>query len=385
MTDHDWEGDGGAGGSAGAISGTADGRRGRPRSEKPGSPGHARSEKSGSRAANVVPFPGNWFGSVDELVPVHPEPRPPAGQSEPETPTVKIAPSIPEAWEPRVRIVPPAADPPADAEPMADVEATADAEVTAHAEVTEAAGLTADASAFWAGEASPLQEVIAAPVDSPPTLAEVPSVAAEPELEIDSSSVDSVSIPESPAPAAVDSEAQATRGRRGRWAPALAALVAAVAGGVLLVAHALPVGSTRGAGHVGGSLSARGRHKARALTQTVASPVTVTRTVEARDRPGRSSARTRHKAAGRGSNTAADAVGSDHAVDVANSQQTPASNHQSSASGKPTAASGHGSSPGTSTSASTGPPVAPKHSANSARSTSDCSTQSPDSGCLPNG
>lgn len=61
MTDQDWEVDGAGGGSAGADSGA----------------GAARPDRDGvgGRPANVVPFPGNWFGSIDELVPVHPEPR----------------------------------------------------------------------------------------------------------------------------------------------------------------------------------------------------------------------------------------------------------------------------------------------------------------------
>lgn len=97
MTDDDWEVERGTGKSGGATSGTA---------------GRSRRTKPGSRSANVVPFPGNWFGSVEDLVPVHPE----QDSSEPAVPVVELR-----------------------------------------------AEQVSDANAFWEGEAAPLQDVVSEP------------------------------------------------------------------------------------------------------------------------------------------------------------------------------------------------------------------------------
>jgi hypothetical protein len=202
LPDHDWEVDGRAGGSTGTDGGAADRRSGR--------------EKPDARAANVVPFPGNWFGSVDELVPIHSE-----------------------ADAPQLTTFAKAAAPPPEssAEP------------------------TPDASAFWDGEAAPLQRVVAAPTDLPSPL------------------VDADMLPE-PGAAQTGDAPQ----RRGRVrAPALAVLAAAAAG-VLLVVHVIPVGpGSRTARDHGLTAAASGRHDKQVATQTVTSPVTtVTTTTAAR-------------------------------------------------------------------------------------------------------
>jgi hypothetical protein len=68
--DQDWEVDGATAGSAGG-SGDEASRAERRESE---------SFTIGSRPGNVVPFPGSWFGSVEDLVPVHPGPLDSTGE-----------------------------------------------------------------------------------------------------------------------------------------------------------------------------------------------------------------------------------------------------------------------------------------------------------------
>jgi hypothetical protein len=204
LPDHDWEVDGPADGSTGIDGGAADRRPGR---EKPDPP-----------TANVVPFPGNWFGSIDELVPIHSE-----------TGARQLTP-----------IGDGAAPPP---------ESTAEP--------------TPDASAFWEGEAAPLQRVVAAPTDPASPL------------------VDADLIPEPETAETGD----APQPRRRVRAPALAVLVlAAAAAGVLLVVHVIPVGpGSRAARDRGLTAAASARHAKQVVTQTVTSPVrTVTTTILAR-------------------------------------------------------------------------------------------------------
>ncbi|MDE3132351.1 MAG: hypothetical protein KGL16_14465 [Acidobacteriota bacterium] len=337
MTDHDWDGDGGAGGSARPIGGTAAGEPG--------------AEASGSRSANVVPFPGNWFGSVDDLVPVHPEPESPALRA---GSSVSVAPSIPQAWAPRVAALPPIPEPPA--------------------------GAAADASAFWAGEAFASDSpAITGPDSAGITGPEVPGVTAP-----DSPGVlaDEEGEPSDTEVAlAIESEEAAPSHRR-RWAPLLAATLAMAAGGALLVERVLPAATTPTARHHGG-VARHGQDTPRGLTQTVTSPVTVTTTVEARGHRRRSPAASRYKLAGRGASSATAELAADHRADTAAAQQTPVSGQRSS-SAQRASNSGPRAGGGTSAASST-PPATTNRTSGTARPTSGCSTQSPDSGCLPNG
>ena len=246
MTDQDWEVDGATGGSAAGDDAT--GRRtghAEPRSrDGDGShsgidsgvatelrPGSQRSTdaRSGnhSNPANVVPFPGNWFGSVDELVPVHPEP--PAS-------VVEIATPVREA---------PAAS-------------------------------AADASDFWEGEADAFGEVpTAADPQSSIALLRSPNAAKR-----GNSVPGGVATPDSHTQSGRDEQSASAPRSTNRTvrvrALAAAALVAAVAG-VVLATHALTAVRDpkvdRGPQHLG---TVNGRNAARVVTQTVTTPVTVT-------------------------------------------------------------------------------------------------------------
>jgi hypothetical protein len=94
-------------------------------------------------ATNVVPFPGNWFGSVDELVPITPArggghapaPQPDGDARRAESSQGRSGPSGPRAVPPS-SLEPPASD------------------------LDGADYLGADASAFWDGDALPVQDVV---------------------------------------------------------------------------------------------------------------------------------------------------------------------------------------------------------------------------------
>ena len=117
MTDRESDIDGQAGGTAGSASGTADGldrssrlgSRGGPRCGRGGQPLRVAGDTSPDpRSANVVPFPGSWFGSVDDLVPIHPEPEP-ASVTEADPGAAAIGVELPDAsafWGETSQVVP---------------------------------------------------------------------------------------------------------------------------------------------------------------------------------------------------------------------------------------------------------------------------------------
>ena len=121
MSDQDWEVDQRAGGGSGDHSGGAR---------------EAAPAEAGSRSTNVVPFPGNWFGSLEDLVPLDREPE-------------RVS----------ARALTSAAEPPA----------------------TPAQ----DASAFWEGEPAPLGDAVSALSDrgSPPESDPTARFAVEPEAD----------------------------------------------------------------------------------------------------------------------------------------------------------------------------------------------------------
>lgn len=197
MTDQDWEVDGAAGAAA-----NGGGAESQAAPEGPRPP----------RPTNVVPFPGNWFGSIDELVPL--------GTG------------------------------------------------------ANAATAAADANAFWDGEALPLEEL------APPDVR-----AAGPPTAAAASAQDTTALAEGPR-ADIGHVAVISSRRLPRVALLCTVLLAAVAGGVLLLAHALPVG-----GHSPSAPVARTADvpAARVLTETVTAPLTVTT---------RAAVRTRQRGAG---------------------------------------------------------------------------------------
>ena len=241
MTGQDWDVDGATGGSAGTASGT-----------EASQPGPGSSE---SQPANVVPFPGNWFGSVEDLVPVHPEPHSP------------------------VFVGPPADDPP----------------------VVSAA----DASDFWEGDAATLQEV-SAPTESTSSIALLRSPGAPKRRS--SAPVRGSSEPEGfagPEGSAGLAGAAGPEGAEPESAPpnrhaltrGLVALACiALVGGVLLLAQVVP-------GQRGSGLTRRPGHRDAAarqqttdvVTQTVTAPVTSTSTVRVRTHRGQSAKRSTQK------------------------------------------------------------------------------------------
>lgn len=339
MPDHDWDGDGRAGGSAGAGGG-ADRQSGREGAGPRGISGtRAVSDSrtasdtgaaSDTPAANVVPFPGNWFGSIDELVPIHPEPA-----------------------APRLTAVAPVATPPPDSTP--------------------------DASAFWDGEAAPLQEVLAVP-------AHLQSAeAAGPPLE----------------EASVQQEGEPRHRRRLR-APALATIVlTAAAAAALVVVQALPSGRGALATHDHGLTAAAGdRPNSKVVTQTVTSPaITVTtkpRAHTGRHGPRSGTRRTKRSATSRPVSTTAngtstvdrastgDGASTGNGASAGNgaSISTGASTSTKASTAQQPSTSDLAASHSTSSSDSVSPPAST--SRNSADSGPHCAgAQSPNSGCLP--
>jgi hypothetical protein len=233
LTGQDWDVDGATGGSAGTASGTGASQPGR--------------ESSESQPANVVPFPGNWFGSVEDLIPVHPDPHSP------------------------VFAAPPAEDPPA---------------VSA-----------ADASDFWEGDAATLQEV-SAPTESTSSIALLRSPGAPKRR----SAAPASSEPEGAAglegaagPEGAEREsAPPKRHLLSRGVVALACI--ALVGGVLLLTHAVP--GQRGSGlkrQSGHSDAAARQQTTHVVTQTVTARVTATSTVPVRTHRGESAKRSTQK------------------------------------------------------------------------------------------
>jgi hypothetical protein len=322
VTDHDWEVDGGAGGAAGGTSGSASGPE----------PDTAESDTSTSdaRSAKVVPFPGNWFGSVDELVPVHPEP-------------------VPIHAEPR--------DPPAAASsPLSEPPSSS----------------PADASDFWEGDAATLQE-LATETDSRSSIALLRSPAAARRKSASrTTAAGSPSSGESGTAAAAPLDAHK---HRAPLAALAIVLLAAIVAGVLLAAHSFPGISGSGASRNPGRLAAVTQHKARVVTQTITSPVTVTTRARARTRPraGKRSARKRtaganaRGAASRGTSSAH--IGASSTSDASSTGGEPSTGGESSSAG------------GSSEDAS--PPVTPSHSSVSTGQSGSSCVVSPDSGCLP--
>jgi hypothetical protein len=239
VTDHDWEVEGGAGGAAGGTSGSAS----RPEPDTP----EVDTSTSRERSAKVVPFPGNWFGSVDELVPVHPEP----------------VPIHPEPLGPVLEVSLPPSEPPS---PSA-----------------------ADASDFWEGDAATLQEVSTS-ADSRSSIALLRSPAAARRKSASASGSPSSSESERVATAPLDFPK-----RRAPLTGLAVLLLAAVIAGVLLAAHSFPGISGSAASRHPGRLAGVTQHEARGVTQTITSSVTVTTKAPARTRGhgGKGSARKR--------------------------------------------------------------------------------------------
>jgi hypothetical protein len=245
LTGRDWDVDGATGGSAGTANGTGASQPGR--------------ESSESQPANVVPFPGNWFGSVEDLVPVHPEPHSP------------------------VFAAPPAEDLP----------------------VVSAA----DASDFWEGDAATLQEV-SAPTESTSSIELLRSPGASKRRS--SASAQASSEPDAePESAAGPQGAPAKRHlwRRGVLALACIALV----GGVLLLTQAVPgrrgSGLTRRPGH---SEAAARQQTTHVVTQTVTAPLTATSTVPVRTHRGQSAKRSTQKPSSTATSAASGAATGSH-------------------------------------------------------------------------
>ena len=297
MTDHDWEADGRLSRSARAANASA---------------GDSSRGSTDPIATNVVPFPGSWFGSVRDLVPVHPREE-----------TSKGTPTVPPSSESSSERAP-------------------------------------DANAFWDGETGPLQEVV--PVA----------------LEADASR-DQVLLTSDSDPTA---SAERVVGRGRGWAsPILMGLLAvAVAGGAPLMANALRVGRSPAARQPGvHTTPADGTDKRRVMT--VPSSVTVTRTVPAnptRDSEsganlnlGRGGVLREPRHGGASSHPGAEGDNRSAATSVTH-QSVTESAHTNPV---PTAAANGGSS----RPAASDPVV----NLSSVRPTSACSTQSPDSGCLP--
>lgn len=326
MTDQDWDVDGGAGGAA---DGGGDSSASRP------APGDGRSdaEAPDARSAKVVPFPGNWFGAIEDLVPIHPEPVP----LRPE----RARASVETAPPPAVELTPP---------------------------VEPAATSAADASDFWEGDAATLQEV-PADTDRASSIALLRSPAATSRRSWvgkpadDADQVQSGDEPET-------ESGGPSRQSSGRGVPvrAIAALlVTAVIGAGVVVMQLIPGSAKLGAPRHPGRLAAATEHRPRVVTATITSPVVTVTT--------RATPRTRHHRAARGSaKTQGTETGS--AVNAATS-------NEAGGAGGSTTSNTEAASPAEPSSHPTTPPPSSAHpSAGSAGSGSGC-VQSPDSGCLP--
>jgi hypothetical protein len=227
MTDQDWEVDGATGGSA-----AASGETGASPAGDAGSTGSSRSasDPSDPQNAKVVPFPGNWFGSVDELIPIHPEAR---------APVIELA---PETFGPL----------------NGDVAA-------------------ADASDFWEGDADALEEVsIPAEPQSAIALLRSPGAAKRKPASDRTTAESAASIGGQPVLAT----------HRARRVVAVIAALALASVAVLLATGVLSGRADPGrAEHRGHHAAAAGHHAAPAVTQTITSAaVTVTTKVRARPR-----------------------------------------------------------------------------------------------------
>lgn len=313
MTDQDWEVDGAGGGPAGADSGA----------------GAARPDRDGvgGRPANVVPFPGNWFGSVDELVPLHPEPR---------TPGVEIAPPV----------------------------------------VEPAAASAADASDFWEGDADALQEVSTAeePQSSIALLRSPGAAKRRDRTTRAGATANSASSGDRDERTGV-ARPSATRTV---WVRALAVLIlASAAGGVLLATHALTGVLGSGIARRPVQLAHRGaagrRHTPPVVAPTVTTSVTVTTILRARKhrhRVAKAGARTR-TGSERQKQPETTAAGTSAAA-TESAAQTLSTEEAVSHTSAPPAAANHNST------------VASNHDATaSGTSGTGCAAQSPDSGCRP--
>jgi hypothetical protein len=358
LTDHDWDVDGVAGGSPGAPDGSV---------PKPPAPGSF-------AAANVVPFPGHWFGSVEDLIPLHPEDTGPSVDGSPPPADARTAPA--EAAPPPAAPGPPPTA--GDAPPATG---------------SGPASTAADASDFWEGDAAALGELavpeelrVSIPLLRSPGAAQrrrpVTPLAAAAET-VGTGAVRASSSSTDPG---------SGRLRRIMWAgPALAL----IAGGVMLAqsfssgspSHPLRQGAT----------AAVSRPAPEVVTETYPVAVTVTTEAPAR-RPHRRSARRKLRArrggsGGHGSSAAAPATGAGTGATLQRTEPTatppePAySGHGStgaapSGSGSGSANSGTAASRSTSA-GSTGSTNASSTGSGATAPTGDCATQSPDSGCLP--
>lgn len=314
LTDHDRDVDGGAGGTASGGGGPA----------SPSAPSDRRSARMASDggSAKVVPFPGNWFGAVEDLVPIHPEPVPAAPES-----------------------VPLRAEP---ARPVVEV---------ASPPVESSSTSAADASDFWEGDAATLQQVPAV-ADSLSSIGLLRSPAApsrKPSAR--SGAADPLASGQPEGRAAAPS---AGSRRRGVWRPAFVALLGAVViGGAVLAMNLVSDGATSGTVRHPGGTATVAEHRPPAATDTITSTVTVTTKAKPRRR--------RH-----------------HVNRVAGTKTTTVEVNDPSAGAGDSADSSSGAPPtGTVSSGSTAPaPSSGTASGGSSGAGSGC-VQSPDSGCLP--
>lgn len=326
-------------------------------------------EPSAAAASNVVPFPRNWYGSVDELVPIHPAPERAAGSEAPRGPEASTGTA---GGAPRA--VAPAPVAPRPVTPSASRRVAS--QPAAAPPATVAPVHVSDASAFWDGETTTVQE----------------AVSSGPIVDVSYGPVVDASVADGTGPDSADPRAWRPRLRRSRILAGGVVLVALAVGGALLVADVVSSGRSA---HTGGTL-ADGGHGTAVVDQTVSEPVTVATTQSARTtdhhharaRAGteqRSDAGSRVRAGSRaGAGRKAGVKPSSHgsrpshqSTPRSKESQTPASTQSPEQSSAPEQVST--TTVVTSTLASSTSPT----SAASSRSAGSSCAESPDSGCLP--
>jgi hypothetical protein len=232
LTDQDWDVEGGAGGAASGGDGSA----------SPSAPADGRRDgaQRDARSAKVVPFPGNWFGAVEDLVPIYPDPVPIRPNPVPPEP-------VPREVEPVhsvVGVVPQPNTPPA------------------------------DASDFWEGDAATLQE-LADTTDAPSSIALLRSPAAASRKSSRRVDADAAAQSGERDDGEVGSPEKAG-GRRRRALAIGGLLAAAVIGGGVLALNLLPGAAKSGAVRHPGALGAASARRPQAITDTITASVTVT-------------------------------------------------------------------------------------------------------------
>lgn len=380
MTDQGWNVNGGAGGAAEGAGGDA----------KEPSPAHVQNGGDGG-AANVVPFPGNWFGSVDELVPLTSELSSTTAKPGAERPAAGPA-TVRPAAAPRRSAAPVPTEPdPKRPRPARDGQRPS-RERSSEGPVPAAA----DASSFWDGEATTLQGLVATSAGL--------DVGGDDSLRDRSGSASRAAVRRLrrlPGPGAASRAGTAGHQPRSLSSLMLALSIIVIAGGGALVVAGLRSGRRPHVTGNSGKAAAQGvgttttkEHK-RVLTQTVTRPaVTVTRTVATRAKargsrrrahsPGRAiSARRSGTAASRTASPGTSQASTDSSTAPSSGTALSATN-PTGAGGAPAAASS-GSQQSTSRTAASPPAVyrPPAKSSQRSRGSRAACPQSPDSGCLP--